>query len=791
MNTTNSTIVQAALEAKTPEDADAVQSLIAMAFGADHYRPLGDKPSNYGTMASAADYDLKLVEAVTNMQDAVVERAALVKYGSRAAANEALGDPRSAVDTLFEGVSESDRADMASVTFFESDPPADKTKKFTAVFDDRGTGISNAAVPKTIFGLGGGYKEDALYLQGAFGLGGELTYRNADYVVLVTRKAPELLVDGEEDRITVAVVEWRDRVKTKSAEYLVDREWVEAGDVALPWSCPASDYPEFAPGTHLALISYVTAGLFRKREGDSRTFDTIVNTRLVRPILPTRWRNYLARGDERATVLRGLDARLDNTKHSFPREEASIPFVLEGKPYFLRVAYVVFNDAKSEGKRATFVAHDHCVLFTSNGQVQAHWTPAEFKSRTRLKKLDGRVLVEVDLDTLPVDARTSLFTADRAGTVKSDMARRLDEQVAAFLNGWESLKDENDAILQEQLKSASAVSTRGVTDKIRRAFAAKGFGAVSGGTAMGGPGGATRSGGGKPGGKNQVTLHVDPTTITGPASLRLELGKTRFVSFWVDAFDEFFESGRGEVSVEADEAFPFKDISEVIAVDKPHKGQIRVSFAIPDGYEPTDFVITLKIADWTKSAGGLGDTLNHVCAVSLVEENPGSGVGAGGKATGGEGKGAGQGVGANAVLLWDNPSNRSDWTPATVGQMEQLPAASIANLAPEYHDLLELGDQEIQCITLNDKYPPLVGYLNARAESINSTDELKARYAIGVGVEMLVLLEEQAKLAKKSMNMTEEMTDAAYRSSARGVLAVLPEFDRLVQVAELEDEGVS
>jgi hypothetical protein len=32
------------------------------------------------------------------------------------------------------------------------------------------------------------------------------------------------------------------------------------GDTALPYAIPASDYPEFEPGTHLALISYGVEG---------------------------------------------------------------------------------------------------------------------------------------------------------------------------------------------------------------------------------------------------------------------------------------------------------------------------------------------------------------------------------------------------------------------------------------------------------------------------------------------------------------------------------------------------
>lgn len=784
MNELNHAIVRAALEAKTGEDAFGLQEMIEMAFGGQHFRPLGDRWGNFGLLASGADYDLKLVELITNMQDATIERAAFAKFGDRAGAAKSMKTPHDAVTTLF-GPDGPDV--LPEVTFWESDPPASKSHKLTVWFDDRGIGMTPESIPNTIFALGGSNKEDAPYLQGAFGLGGELMYRNSDYVVLVTRRAPELLEESEEDRIAVAVVQWNAQTKTQTAAYLVDGEWSRPGDIALPWSCPAADYPDFEPGTHVALISYGTAALYRQREGDERSFDTIVNTRLYRPLFSTRWRNYLARGDQRATTLRGLRTRLDTTSYDFPMEDDQLPFVYQGKQYFLGVSYVVFAAGSGSGERRNFVAKDHALLFTSNGQVQTHWTPAEFKSKTSLKKLDGRVLVEVGLDALPVEARTALVTPDRAETVKSDVARRLDEAVVDFLNDWDPLVEQNRLILQEQLRSTTQVSTRSISDQIRRALNARGFGTGGGDTGTGGPGGDGRSGGN--GGSKKpkpIDLHDDPTRIDGPKSIKLELGRTRGQRFEVDATDDFFARRRGELKVEAGEGFPFESVSDIVTVGRPHSGRVRLSFAIPDGYEETSFDLALVLRNWMKDSGGTGNDLTHTFHVELVNEIPGTGGGDGRKPTGSRNS-SGAGRGANAVLLWVSGSQHG-WQPTRVGELEKMPAAQIAAERAEFADLAGLGDTEIDCITLNSDYQPLVRYLSGRAASLTQTgtDQNKNRYAVGVGVQMLVLSEEEEKLEKTGHHLDEETRSASRRAAARGVLAVLPEFDRLTQIVEGE-----
>jgi hypothetical protein len=789
MTNSNAAIVEAALNAVTPEAASELQGMIAMSLGNEYSRPLGDRVNNYGTLASAADYDLKLVETVTNMQDAVVERAALEKYETRTNASKHLHSPREAAEELLGDKTDAQLADLAQVTFFESDPPTSTTRKFTAVFRDQGTGISNAQVPRTIFGLGGSYKEDAMYLQGAFGLGGELTYRNADFVVLVTRKVPELIQGGESDLITVAVVEWKRLTKVESAYYLVDSDWNEPGDIANPWSCPASDFPAFEPGTHLALVSYKTTGLHRQREGDARSFDTIINTRLVSPIFPVRWRNYLSRGETRSTVLRGLHARLDNTEHDFPREEADMPFIYEGKTYLLEVGYTLFNEPNEEGKRASFVAHNHAVLFTSNGQVQNHWTPTEFKGKTKLKKLDQRILIEVDLDSLPISARTSLFTADRAETVKSEFALKLETQVLEFINTWDSLRDENRMALEKQMRATSAISTRAVSDKIRRAFSVRGFGgtsAVAAGVGGGGSGGGATTSGGSAGGKRKVIETLsDPTAIRGPATVRLKIGETRFLSFSVNARDEFFESGRGHLEISADARIPF-ELSEVVAVGPVRNGYFRVGIGVPDGLEDTEFELTLSLKNWTKSTGGLGEDITYSCAVSLVTEIPGTGEGAGAKPTGTPGPLA-VGTGSSVVLVWSDPSLQDGWTEGTVGNVEEIEAQTIAASNVEFADLASMGETLVQCLILNELYGPLTAYLGARANSVGAAavEEMKGRYAVGVGVEMLVLQEETIKMEKRhEPGAPDAFFDAAYRAAARGTLAVLPEFDALTKMVE-------
>ncbi len=183
-------------------------------------------------------------------------------------------------------------------------------------------------------------------------MGGKSVYRYAQSVIVVTRKDPALLAAGEPDRVCVAVVERTEHAKTDSLYYLVDRHWDGAGHTANPYSVPAAEYPEFEPGTHLALISLQVEGFHRQRLGDERSFDTVLDTRLFEPVTPVRFRNEIVR--ERNTYLRGLERRLDDNRRDEWRHGGdTLPFVVDGCTYRLPVKFWVSRPRVTQGRAAS------------------------------------------------------------------------------------------------------------------------------------------------------------------------------------------------------------------------------------------------------------------------------------------------------------------------------------------------------------------------------------------------------------------------------------------------------
>lgn len=198
-------IIGAALAARTVADAQKVDAMLAI--GAPFERPIGDRVNNFGLFTTSGSYDFKLIENVTNMQDALLERASAVRYGGLE--HVPYLTPHQAATDLFTGIMEAELGRRASVYFHEADEPARVSKRLTAVFRDLGCGIEPSYVAQSIFALGSAHKTRMIWQQGAFGIGGATTFRNADAVVLVSRRAPEM--NPDEDRILVAVCLWHDR----------------------------------------------------------------------------------------------------------------------------------------------------------------------------------------------------------------------------------------------------------------------------------------------------------------------------------------------------------------------------------------------------------------------------------------------------------------------------------------------------------------------------------------------------------------------------------------------------
>ena len=172
--------------------------------------------------------------------------------------------------------------------------------------------------PQSIFALGSEHKTKTIWQQGAFGIGGATTFRNADAVVLVSRRAPEM--EPAEDVILVAVCLWQRSLKGKGLFYSSRTTGrTKAGSAAVPWSAPAAEFAEFEPGTHLALINYGTERLHAIRHSDNpNSFERVLDTRLFRPVTPVRMENHLMR--DHARTRRGLARRFDENPRPTARK---------------------------------------------------------------------------------------------------------------------------------------------------------------------------------------------------------------------------------------------------------------------------------------------------------------------------------------------------------------------------------------------------------------------------------------------------------------------------------------
>jgi hypothetical protein len=777
---TAGTIIEAALAAHTLDDARKVDELIAAAVGQRFERPVGDKVNNFGLMTTSGSYDFKLIENVTNMQDALLERAAADRY--RKLELVPYPTPHEAAADLFPRLTEAELGRQATVGFFEADQPARKSKRLTAVFRDLGCGIDPSYVADSIFALGSEHKTKTIWQQGAFGIGGATTFRNADAIVLVSRRAPEM--NPADDVILVAVCLWQRSLKGKGLFYLVTQDWKGDKRAAVPWSAPAREFPEFESGTHLALINYGTERLHAIRHSDNpNSFERVLDTRLFRPVTPVRMENHLV--DDHPRTRRGLARRFEENPRTDRKESAAaLPFRIGGSTYQLPVTFYFFTpprllgEGKSDtiGQKKNFVADGHTVLFTSNGQVHHHWTPVAFRERTKLRQLSEHVLVVVETDPLPIAVRTDFFTADRSGVRSSEEALRLESELAGFLDGWDELRELNAELIRESIMSASSERpTFDISKQISRAFAARlqGFKFQSNGR-----NGDTSFTGRDRQPKPPPLLYPDPTFIKGPSEAVVLPGKSKAIRFTLDAKDAFFSSGRGSLTVNCSHP----DINEEeVAIGPLHAGCVRVIVAVPAEAQLGEFTVTAGVYAWEKASGGLGPDLEWTTKLTVVDEllpptppEPSA-------------KDKNRTIeGPQVALLWRH-GDQIELLPKNPGKVEQMPAAQLAR-DEQYKELAALGQTPVLTIFLNEDYSPLKKYLQGRRRELTKIGSGHAynRYAIDVGVALLVIHHAEEQRRKHREHLDEALLEVARDAAAQGAISILPHFDALAREAGID-----
>lgn len=762
-------LYEEALAVETPAQLDALWNRLEPF--APHERPVGDRWGNRGLFTAAGgNFDHKLTELVTNMFDALVLRQAYEQLGDDTfdpeASAELFPTPVGAVQELF-GPGES--ADAAAKALVElRSAGSDRRRERTVVFRDSGIGMRPEEIAGSLLRVGSSRKDGVLWLMGAFGRGGLTVLPNAHGWVVMSRSAV-----AEQAGVVLAVIRWQ-RVgnrQTNTALYRVVSPWANDGDDADPLVLPTEACSGFDIGTRLAVVGFRCEGISVSRLGDERSLDTMIDTRLFDPPLPVHMMApVLASRGSRLTQLRGLGRRLaDNPRPDRTEGSEELPFGYVGRTYLLPVRFYLFASGTDAGTRRRFVARNHALLLNSNGQVHAHWTPPEFRHRTSLHKLADRILVVLDTDPLPLELRTSLFTADRTELLRNPHAVRLEEELVSFLNDWDELEEANNEMIRESIRRSNRDdSTADLSERIAKAAASRGWRAVPD------PKRKRRKRPDRP-------LHLldDPTTLSGRDSLRLERGRTHGIYYSLDARDGFIPN---RAVCKATTTHLDIDPDEDLTVGELRRGRLRVSVAVPADAELTDATLTVQIEPWVSHHGHLHEALEAVARFEVVDEDD--------RPEPPEPKPVnGQRVRGTMPIatLWSTHEEEPEWGANTPGDVELVPASTFAVFGNGYERFADV-DVDGLLLKLNEDFAPLKAYSSMRARSIGDQGvrQLKNRYALGFGVYMVVADAHQRQANQAGEPPDDDLIAASCRAAAQAVLAMLPEFDTLIAEAGLD-----
>ena len=217
------------------------------------WRPVGDNEANYGLINIGSDPGHALIERVTNALDGVIEREALRQLGTK---NQGTvpASPREAVELWFrvpggrvanlgDPAKRQPLADNVVVTLLDG---AHKRRP-SVMIRDLGVGLTPNLIPTTILSLSGTNKIDKPYLAGAYGQGGSTVLAfSPDGALIVSRRQPDLLNDGQTDvvAVTFARYEELDPAKNKNGRY----SYLVTKNHDIP-HVPAVLLPDFDPGT--------------------------------------------------------------------------------------------------------------------------------------------------------------------------------------------------------------------------------------------------------------------------------------------------------------------------------------------------------------------------------------------------------------------------------------------------------------------------------------------------------------------------------------------------------------
>nr|MDP8942801.1 hypothetical protein [Actinomycetota bacterium] len=469
-------LITQARKARTVADVDALEKALERAFGGAKVRHLGDRPTNWSALSSGVDPQSVLFERVTNMWDALLElKAAAVPKDKRVwsrpaeAANALFGVPLTGPAAM-ESAERDFLAPMCLIQLLDSDDPV---RRPSVAFRDKGIGLTAIEMPKTILSIEGSNKLDKSYLHGVFGKGGSVACMFSDATIIITRKHPELLGDGEEDRISLAVVRQGDSPDVRLPFF---RYLVRAKD-NLPYSVPASGL-DFEPGTYVIHLGYQGDRLTQQTWEKEESIYAYAETVLFRPTLPYQLHdarsgsaNTRPKDRQKPSTLQGLGQRLEaTTKNDGLLNVSGVSRVPVPGVGEIGLRWWLFENTDRRRRRA---AKGFVGLFITGGQVHHAWNTGRFTELVEARRrVAQRIVVEVDTEGLDQQDKVRIFSSFRDVLLKSPQATALERAVADWLGRDADLDDAETQLTLQALGGGDGEISKAFRERLNRAVRA-------------------------------------------------------------------------------------------------------------------------------------------------------------------------------------------------------------------------------------------------------------------------------------------------------------------------------
>lgn len=791
-------IVKMALGARTKADVDALEEALRAA-GAQRIRFLGDREANWSPLSNTADSKAILFERATNEFDSLLELEVQRQHPNLGS----LGSPALAAQKLFNfpkaGVAElkaSEReriGNLSRIMLLDSD---DSRRHPTVAFRDFGVGVTRREAPYTVLSLEASNKLTKSYQHGVFGKGGSLACMFSVATVFVMRRQPEVLRAGEKDEVAVAVVRQDDREDygLPFFRYLVCDAIEDTK--GLPWACPSEEASEFDPGLYVAHISYQADRMGQSTWQQDDSVYAYAETVLFRPTLPfgladDRTPPANRRPEGRGlSILSGLGHRLDRLEAAvdkMKKDEADLTPLLRKSEYStvpvpgvgkVRVRWWLFRD---NDRRRSYAARGYIAVFTHDGQVHHSWDQQRFQSLVpSRRRVSERIFVEVDLEAVPRKQRIQLFSSMRDALRKTPEARKLEDAIANWIEADTDLGEAESRFTREALQRSAQHMTKDFLEKLNRAIGAK----VPTLEVL-----EKRKGLGprpKPP-KPLEDLYPEPTSFVGPATMTLLPGETHMFHMQMNAVDGFVPS-RGQVELRNGTG----GTEFALSVGDLRRGRVQLGISADDRAALGNYEAVLALS-WLRGSGGIG-SLRWPLNIKILAERPQADPQQPKKKEGGAHK---EGRKRSVIaLVWNKVDDHraSGWSEDTAGDLQRLPGKLLAEKAPELYGELKDVDAEVATIVLNEDFAPWAAYVRGSALSGDEAMRIRRhRYGIALGVAIANLWGREETLSKKHIAwqvkqnggeqperpMDEMQRRRAVTEAARGILALLPDFDRL------------